>query len=56
MEKLASHVAFGGNDYGLDAFWIDRDLRNLYLYQFKWSEDQTLFRSSLKRLISSGMD
>jgi hypothetical protein len=55
-ETLTRYVAFGGNDYGLDAFYIDRELRNLYLYQFKWSDNHALFRSSLQRLISDGMD
>lgn len=54
-ETFANHVAFGGNDYGLDAFHVDREARNLYLYQFKWSENYGLFKSSLARLAKEGI-
>lgn len=54
-ELLASHVAFGNNDYGLDGFWIDREGRSLHLYQFKWSQDHGQFKGSLERLIQDGI-
>jgi AIPR protein len=47
-------VAFGGSDYGFDAFHIDREARNLYLYQFKWSSEHSLFKESLRRIVDSG--
>jgi hypothetical protein len=53
---IYQQVAFGGNDYGIDAFYVDVNRRNLYLYQFKWSEDHRLFQASFERLISKGMD
>lgn len=56
VEDVAHQVAFGNNDYGFDAFHIDPNRRNLYLYQFKWSESHNLFKESFKRLISSGME
>jgi hypothetical protein len=56
VEELHPKVAWGGNDYGIDAFYIDKDRRNLYLYQFKWSKNHNLFRESLQRLISAGME
>lgn len=37
-ERALSQVAFGGNDYGIDGFHFDREKRNLYLFQFKWSD------------------
>jgi hypothetical protein len=55
-EAAHRQVAFGGNDYGVDAFYIDKDRRNLYLYQFKWSADHRLFKNSFERLISKGME
>ena len=36
VEDAVGQVAFGNNDYGFDAYHIDREGRNLYLYQFKW--------------------
>ena len=56
VEEVAHLVAFGGNDYGIDAFFIDRETRNLYLYQFKWAENHNLFKDSFKRIIDSGME
>jgi len=35
VDEIAHQVAWGGNDYGIDAYFVDRDARNLYLYQFK---------------------
>jgi hypothetical protein len=55
-EDAANQIAFGGNDYGVDAFHIDTNRRNLYLFQFKWSSSHTLFKQSLVRLIDAGME
>ncbi|MCE9635817.1 MAG: AIPR family protein [Planctomycetes bacterium] len=51
-----NQVAFGGNDYGLDGFHFDADRRNLYLFQFKYSESHTQFKESFHRLIGDGME
>lgn len=56
IEDVAHQVAFGGNDYGLDAYFVDREGRNLYLLQFKWSENHNLFKDSLERLAKDGME
>src|SRR3989338_3778151 len=56
IEEAATYVAFGGNDYGVDAFYFDEEKRNLYLYQFKWSVDHMLFKDSFKRLIDKGIE
>ena len=49
-------VAFGGNDYGIDGFHFDEAKRNLYLFQFKYSDSFTQFKSSFRRLIDAGME
>ena len=54
--EVAHQVAFGGNDYGLDAYFIDREAHNLYLLQFKWSTNHNLFKESLERLAKDGME
>lgn len=56
VEDVARQVAFGGKDYGIDAYHIDKAERNLYLFQFKWSKDHKLFVDSLRRLVDDGMD
>lgn len=53
--KSFSKIAFGGNDYGIDGFHFDRQTRNLYLFQFKWTESHSQFKSSLQRLIDAGV-
>src|ERR1700691_5832050 len=55
VDEIAHQVAFLGNDYGIDAYFIDRDARNLYLFQFKWSEDQDQFKGSMARLAKDGL-
>lgn len=55
-EEVIPQVAFGGNDYGIDGFHFDREKRNLYLFQFKWSDSHAQFKSSFQRLIDDGME
>jgi AIPR protein len=55
-EKAKNQVAFGGNDYGLDGFHFDAERRNLYLFQFKYSDAYSQFKGSLQRLIGAGME
>ena len=54
-DEAISQVAFGGNDYGVDGFHFDRDRRNFYLFQFKYSSSYQLFKGSFQRLIDAGM-
>jgi len=54
-ERALSQVAFGGNDYGVDGFHFDAAKRNLYLFQFKWTESPAGFKQSLQRLRDAGM-
>ncbi len=54
-EEVVNLVAFGGNDYGIDGFYFDRDRRNFYLFQFKYSKSYALFKDSFRRLIDAGM-
>lgn len=56
VEDIAHQVAFGNNDYGFDAFYVDAARRNLYLYQFKWTTSHSQFKDTFKRLISAGME
>ena len=55
VDEVAHQVAFGGNDYGIDSYFFDRDARNLYLFQFKWSEDHGQFKGSMERLAKDGL-
>lgn len=56
QEEAIPFTGFGNNDYGIDAFYLDRESTNLYLYQFKWSENHHLFEESLKRLRDNGIE
>ena len=55
-EKARNQVAFGGNDYGIDGFHFDELRRNLYLFQFKYSDSHSQFKDSLQRLIEDGVE
>ena len=55
-EKAVNQIAFGGNDYGFDGFHFDEQRRNLYLFQFKYSNSHTQFKGSLQRLIEDGVE
>jgi hypothetical protein len=56
VEDIANAVCFGGCDYGIDAYHIDRGARNLYLFQFKWSENHNLFKEAMDRLAEDGLE
>jgi hypothetical protein len=55
-EKALNQVAFGGHDYGIDGFHFDEQRRNLYLFQFKYSESYSQFKGSLQRLVDDGLE
>lgn len=55
-ERAIAQVAFGGNDYGVDGFHFDGEKRNLYLFQFKYSDAHAQFKQSFTRLIEDGME
>src|SRR5262245_46625798 len=55
-DKALNQIAFGGNDYGIDGFHFDEQRRNLYLFQFKYSDSHSQFKGSLQRLIEDGME
>ena len=55
-EVAANLIAFGNNDYGIDGFHFDLARRNLYLFQFKYSEIHAQFKQSFQRLIDAGME
>ena len=55
-EKAITQIAFGGNDYGIDGFHFDRERRNLYLFQFKYSNSYAQFKQSFNKLIDAGME
>jgi hypothetical protein len=56
IESVLDNCAYGNNDYGIDAYYIDKEARNLYLYQFKWSDNYELFKESYKRLNKDGIE
>jgi hypothetical protein len=55
-DRALNQVGVGANDYGVDGFHFDRDLRNLYLFLFSQSESHGPFKTQLPALITSGME
>lgn len=55
VTDIAHQVAFGNYDFGIDAYYLDRAACNLYLYQFKWSDNHNLFKESFERLLNTGL-
>jgi hypothetical protein len=56
LDSILENCAYGNNDYGIDGYFIDRDAKNLYLYQFKWSDNYELFKETYKRLSNFGIE
>jgi len=56
-DQVANHVAFGEDvPEGLNAFHVDVNRRNLYLFQFQWSAQHQSFKEPLRRLAHEGME
>jgi len=56
-EQLVRHIAFGKDaTEGINAFHVDVNRRNLYLFQFQWSKQYQAFREPLRRLAREGME
>lgn len=56
LDRALMQTTFGGRDYGFDAFNFDRGNHNLYLYQFKWSDDPSSFKESYRRMLDDGLN
>lgn len=56
LNSVFDLCVFGNNDYGIDGYYLDKEAKNLYLYQFKWSNSHDLFKESYRRLINFGME
>jgi len=54
-EDACEQIAYGGNDFGLDGYHVDRQAKNLHLFQFKFSKSANQFVGSMQRLISAGL-
>ena len=37
-DEAAEQIAYGGNDFGIDGYHVDRQARNFHLLQFKFSK------------------
>ncbi|HAC23494.1 MAG TPA: hypothetical protein DCE81_01115, partial [Cytophagales bacterium] len=55
-EAVLDHCAFGPRGGGIDAYYIDKEAKNLYLYQFKWSDNHELFKDAYRQLIKDGIE
>ncbi len=55
-DEIAHQVAFGASPSGVDAYYLDRVTRNLYLYQFKWTADHNALKGPLERLAREGLE
>ena len=53
--QALAQVSFGGNDHGIDGYHFDRDRRNFYFFQFKYTESYQAFKGSFQRLIDDGV-
>ena len=46
----------GNPDIGGDAYYLDRDTRNLYLLLCEWAEDHNKLKERLRLLVKEGME
>lgn len=49
-EIAIDHIAFGGNDFGIDGFYADRDDQQFRLFQFKNTSSPAQLRGSMESI------
>lgn len=54
-DEASEQIAYGGNDYGIDGYHVDRQARNFHLLQFKFSKSADQFIGSMQRLLTAGL-
>lgn len=56
-DQVARHISFGEDvAEGINAFHVDVNRRNLYLFQFQWSAQHQAFKEPLRRLAREGIE
>lgn len=56
-DQVARHIAFGKDvAEGINAFHVDANRRNLYLFQFQFKKQYQAFQEPLRRLAHEGME
>src|SRR5947209_8750002 len=56
LEEVFRFCSFKKNTSGIDAYYIDREAGNLYLYLFRWTEQPEAFKDAYQHLIHKGME
>ena len=54
-DDASEQIAYGGNDFGIDGYHVDRQAKNLHLLQSKFSKSADQFIGSMQRLITAGL-
>jgi hypothetical protein len=54
-DDASEQIAYGGNDFGIDGYHVDRQAKNFHLLQFKFSKSPDQFITSMQRLITAGL-
>jgi len=54
-DDASEQIAYGGNDFGIDGYHVDRQAKNFHLLQFKFSKSADQFIGSMQRLITAGL-
>jgi hypothetical protein len=55
-QDLLSNVTRSKNEIGINAFYFDKEKKNLYLYSFLWNESHKNFRENFQKLIQFGIE
>ena len=55
-EQVLSNVAFGGTEFGIDAYYHDKPTSTFHIFTFRWSEDHLSLKDPLEKLGSKGLD
>lgn len=54
-DEAEEQIAYGGNDFGIDGYHVDRLAKNFHLLQFKFSKSADQFVGSMQRLLTAGL-
>jgi hypothetical protein len=53
---LLPNLCLDKTNPGINAFYFDKDRKNLYLYSFAWTENHKVFKEQMQNLIQTGIE
>ncbi|WCL48598.1 AIPR family protein [Leptospira sp. GIMC2001] len=54
--SIGHHIFHNGDSLGINAYYVDVQRKNLYLYKYSWSNSPSVFKEPIRRMAHEGLD